>query len=97
MSKKEEDAQSVNQRLERLVDTLEAMGIDEYVKRRSNPRKMLLNSALIGLAKGFGSAVGFTILGALVIYILRNIAMANLPVIGDFIAKIVNIVDGKLG
>jgi len=93
MSKHERQAE----RLEKLLTSLEAMGLDDYLKKRSDPRRMFWSSLGLGIARGLGAAIGFSVLGAVAIYILRNIAMANLPVIGDFIARIVNIVDGKLG
>ena len=35
------------------------------------------------------------LLGALLLYILRNIALSNLPVIGKFLAELVQIVEGE--
>ena len=46
-----------------------------------------------GVIKGLGGAVGFTILGAIVMAILTSLAAHNIPVIGDFIARIVEIVN----
>lgn len=46
-----------------------------------------------GVIKGLGGAVGFTILGAIVMAILTSLAAQNIPVIGDFIAKIIEIVN----
>ena len=48
-----------------------------------------------GLIKGLGGAVGFTILGALVMAILTSLAAHNIPVIGDFIARIIEIVNAS--
>lgn len=41
-------------------------------------------------------AIGFTILGALAIYFLNKIISWNIPLIGDFIAEIVRIVQERL-
>ena len=49
-----------------------------------------------GGTRGIGFSVGFSILGALLIYILRNIALANLPLIGRFLAELVRIVETNL-
>ena len=48
------------------------------------------------MARGFGMAVGFTLLGAMLIYILQKIMILRLPLIGEFIAEIVNIVQQRL-
>ena len=41
-------------------------------------------------------AIGFTLLAALVIYVLQQLAVINAPLIGDFIADIINIVQNQL-
>jgi hypothetical protein len=42
-------------------------------------------------------AIGFTILAAVVLYLLQRVILLNLPLIGDFIADIVQIVQKQLG
>ena len=43
-----------------------------------------------------GMAVGFTLLGAVLVILLQRLAQQNLPVIGDFLAQIVTIVQRRL-
>ena len=64
-----------------------------YVK---NWKRRLTMDFLSGVVRGIGFSVGFSILGALLIYILRNMALANLPVIGRFLADLVRIVENNL-
>ena len=59
----------------------------------TSPRKLFWRSFLAGIAKGIGSAIGFSILGAIFIYLLRAIVMLNLPVIGAFVKDIWEIVN----
>jgi hypothetical protein len=68
----------------------------DYVYYLENPRRMLLPNFLAGLARGFGAAIGFTILAAVIIYVLQLIVKWNLPLIGEFISEIVNIVENNL-
>ena len=42
--------------------------------------------------QGLGMAVGFTLLGALVIYLLQRLVLLKLPLISDFIAQLVRLV-----
>ena len=51
---------------------------------------------LAGLMRGCGFAVGFSILGAVVVVIARKLALDNLPVIGEFFAEVVRMVQIKL-
>ena len=47
---------------------------------------------MAGLARGFGAAVGFSILGAMIIAILQRIVTTNIPLIGGFLADVVRMV-----
>jgi hypothetical protein len=72
------------------------MRIAEYVSLMEDPIKILYTNFLAGIARGIGMAVGFTLLGAITIYILQKIVILNLPLLGDFIADIVKIVQDQL-
>ncbi|MHB1042961.1 MAG: DUF5665 domain-containing protein [Eubacteriales bacterium] len=76
---------------------MEKMKLAEYIKLLDNPWRLMYVNFIAGLARGVGIAVGFTILGAVVLYFLRVLVMWNLPVVGDFIADIVRMVQLKLG
>ena len=75
---------------------MEKVKIAEYVEYLNNTWRMLYTNFIAGIARGLGMAVGFTILGALLIYLLRQIVLLNLPLIGDFIAEIVQLVNESL-
>ena len=46
-----------------------------------------------GLLRGFGTAVGVTVLGAVIIYAFQALAKSNLPYIADFISDIIDIIE----
>lgn len=88
------------ERLTKLMNNLSVMlertNIDEYVQLLQRPGRMLLLNFSGGLARGLGMAIGFTILGAIVLLILQRVMMMNLPLIGNLIADIVKIVEMQL-
>jgi len=84
------------ERVEQIALTLEKAKLGEYVEMMSKPGRMVLNNFIAGLARGFGMAIGFTVLGALALYFMRALVMLNLPFIGGFIAEIVKIVQDHL-
>jgi len=88
--------QDLERKVEQLALSMEKMKIAEYLEYINNTRKMLAVNFMAGVARGLGMAVGFTILGALVIYILQKLVLLNLPLIGDFIAHIVKLVNYSL-
>jgi hypothetical protein len=76
---------------------MEKMKLAEYVQLLDNPRRLMYINFIAGLARGVGIAIGFTILGAIALYILKILVMFNLPLIGGFIAEIVKMVQLKVG
>ena len=75
-------------RLEQFALRLEQSKIAEYMDYLSRPGRMIRLNFLMGVARGFGFAVGLTVLSALIIYILQMVIRLNLPVISKFIADI---------
>ncbi len=75
---------------------IENLNIAEYVELVRNPRRMFLLNLLSGVGRGFGIAIGFTILGAIFLFFLQHLVMLNLPGIGGFIAELVKIVQERL-
>lgn len=78
--------------LEKLDDfsrLLEKMRIADYVQLLEHPRRLLMINFVAGVARGLGMAVGFTLIGAIAIYCLRVLVNLHLPVISNFIARII--------
>ena len=68
----------------------------EEWKRSQHGWKRMMREMALGAARGVGFSIGFTVLGALLLYILQSIALANLPIIGRFLAELVRIVESNL-
>ena len=86
-----EDLGLIRRYLERLILIIERSRIREYMMLTDSKRRLFLINFVAGLGKGFGQAIGFTVLAALVLYLLST--WVDLPVIGAFKAKLINIVD----
>ena len=91
------DFDFILRRFEHVAQRLELMHLEAYLRYVHDWRKRLLFDFLSGIARGVGFSLGFSVLGALLLYILRNIALSNLPVIGKFLAELVRIVENNLG
>jgi len=87
---------TIKKRLDQMSEMMEKMKIADYVELMQSPYRLLWLNFIGGVARGFGIAVGFTILGAIVLYILQKLVVLNLPLIGSIIADIVKIVNQKL-
>ena len=83
----------LSKKIDKLAKKLEVKGVYEYVELMSNTKKLIWKNFISGISKGIGIAIGFTVLGAIAIYILRQVVMLNLPVIGAFIRDIMEIIE----
>lgn len=83
-------------KLEEATDAFGKTGIAEYIELYRHPRRMLWMNFLAGLTRGFGMAVGFTVIGAVFLLLLARLAALNLPIIGEFVANVARIVQNEL-
>jgi hypothetical protein len=86
----------LNQRVARLLQEIDKFNIAEYMELLNSPRRFFWVNFLGGLGRGLGAALGATIFAAVAIYVLQRIVVLNLPLIGDFIAEIVRIVQSRM-
>lgn len=84
------------QKLEHTVEAVEKAGIAEWVELFRKPRRLLYLNFLAGVARGLGVAVGFSLMGAVLVILLGRLARLNLPVIGEFVADVARIVQLEL-
>lgn len=96
MSVDNTEVKDLENRVEQIAFMLEKAKLGDYVSIMSKPKALLYYNFIGGLARGFGMAIGFTVLGAIAIYILSHSVLLNLPIIGGFIAEIVKIVQDHL-
>ncbi|MHB1255977.1 MAG: DUF5665 domain-containing protein, partial [Dethiobacteraceae bacterium] len=70
--------------------------IAEYLILLNNPRRFFWINFLGGVARGLGVALGATVVAAILLSILQRVVVLNLPIIGDYIAEIVRIVQDQM-
>jgi len=88
--------EKLEETLIKVSDSLERAKIAEYVNLMNKPWRLIYLNLVGGLARGVGFAIGFTLLGALVIYILTRSFVLNLPIIGNFLGELVWIIQQYL-
>ncbi len=82
--------------IDRWIEAMERLRLADYVRYADDRRRMFWSNFWGGVARGVGMAVGFTILGALLILLLQDLARRNLPLIGDALAQIVRVVQRQM-
>lgn len=82
--------------LDRISAHFENNNFGDYVELLQNPKRLIFVNFLGGIARGIGIGLGFTFVAATLVWILQKLTRFNLPVVGDFIADIVKIVQAQL-
>lgn len=93
---KNDDESLLIRQIDRWIEAMERLRLADYVRYADDRRRMFWSNFWGGVARGVGMAVGFTILGALLILILQDLARRNLPLIGDALAQIVRVVQRQM-
>ena len=86
----------LDERLDAFLQAAEKMRLGDYVAYESDRKRRLLDAFWQGVARGLGIMVGFSVLGAAVLFILQDLARRNLPGISDFVAQVVALVQLRL-
>jgi len=82
--------------IERLMHTLERMQLGDYVEYVSNRKRMIVNNTIFGICRGLGFTLGFTVLGGMLIVILRGMVLENLPLVGGFFAEVIRAIEQRM-
>ena len=91
-----ESESRMEKKMEEYLLALERLRLAEYLRYLDDRKRMIRHHLVSGMVKGVGMAIGFTLLSALLVIILRRLAEQNLPLIGDFLAQMVKLVQRRL-
>ena len=91
-----ESANVIVRQIDRWLGAMERLRLADYVRYVDDRKRLFWTSFWAGVARGVGMAVGFSILGALLVWILQDLAKRNLPLFGELLANIVSIVQKRL-
>ena len=80
--------------LEQIAAYLERSRLSSYIGMMEKPSRWIFLNIWGGIGRGIGMAIGFTILGAALFLILQKIVVLNLPIISNFFAHILDMVEG---
>jgi len=89
-------------KFDKLVESIDKLNyvftrkrVIELAELLGNRKEIIIRNFLSGISKGIGIGIGFSILTAVIVIILQKIVTLNIPVIGDYIADVVDIVNKK--
>jgi tetrahydromethanopterin S-methyltransferase subunit F len=88
--------QDIKMTVNKIAQQMERTQIADYIDLLNSPGKLISRNLLAGVARGVGLAIGLTLFTVVILYILRMLGALNLPIIGDFIADLIRIVESDL-
>lgn len=92
MFRKKEKENLLLRQIDNLNKNLLESNLLDIAQLLGNRKKMLWTNLIAGMARGIGIGIGVTIITAILIILLRKIVTLNIPVIGEYISDIVEIV-----
>lgn len=95
MIRKKKKIEKLNENLDKINYILSKNNVIELVELLGNSKKLIWRNFMAGISKGIGIGIGVTILSAILIYLLQKIVRLNIPVIGEYISDIAQIVENS--
>ena len=83
----------IDRKIDKICEILERSNVIELSYLIGSKKEILKRNLIAGIARGVGIGIGVTVVTAIIILLLRRLIMLNIPVIGDYIADIVEIVE----
>lgn len=80
----------LERQLDRVLSSMERMHFEEYLRYVDDRRRQFTVNFIAGVARGLGAAVGFSILGAMLIVILQRLVINNAGGIGSFLREVLD-------
>lgn len=88
----EEKLNILEEGIERVNENFKKSEIHDLMYILGSKKEILKRNLIAGIARGIGTGIGFTIITAIIIYFLQKIVRLNIPVIGEYINDIIEIV-----
>lgn len=83
----------LTKQLDYLISKIEKSNIHELVYVLGNKKEIIKRNLLAGISRGIGIGIGVTLITAILILILQKIVTLNIPVIGEYVSDIIDIVE----
>ncbi len=86
----------LSQNIDKLNKILEEKNMQELIYILGNKKEIVKRNLYAGISRGVGIGIGVTIITAILIILLQRMVTLNIPIIGEYIAQIVEIVERNM-
>ena len=80
-------------KIDQIIEKLEKNNLEDLTNIMGSKKQIIIRNFLAGVFRGVGIGIGITIITAILVLILRHLVTLNIPVIGEYISDIVEIVE----
>ena len=89
---KNEQKEKLQNSIDNLIRIFQKSNIEEWSYLLGNRKEIIKRNFIAGIARGVGIGIGVTIITAILIIMLQKIVTLNIPIIGEYISDIIDIV-----
>lgn len=79
-------------KIDKLINILEKSNLQEFAFILGNKKEIIKRNLIAGIFRGIGIGIGVTIITSIFVVVLNKIVTLNIPIIGEYVSEIVEIV-----
>lgn len=89
------EKRKLSKKIDELSEVMNKANLIEIAYILGNRKEIIMRNIWAGIARGVGIGLGVTIITAIIVILLQKIVKLNIPIIGEYISDIVDIVQQK--
>ena len=82
-------------KLDKLSEILEKANIENIIYIFGSKKEILYRNLIAGISRGVGIGIGISIITAILVLIIQRIIRLNIPVLGEYLSDIMEIMMQK--
>jgi len=83
----------LNEKFDEFNKKLEKINLIDLLNIAGSKKEIFKRNLLAGIARGIGITIGITLVTAIAIYVLQRLVTLNIPLIGEYIVNIIEIIE----
>lgn len=93
MKKRKVMIEELNKKIDEINYVLSKNRVLDLVELLGDRKKLFVRNLWSGMVKGIGIGIGVTVITGILVVILQKIVTLNIPVIGEYISDIIDVVE----
>ncbi len=83
----------LDNKMNKLIELFEKSNLEDVADLFSSKKELIKRNLIGGIFRGVGIGIGVSVITAVLVLILRKVVALNIPVLGGYIADLVEIVE----